>query len=136
MSKRFREFSRLYWQTVSRKRRQPRLHPAMRARIWKPGQSGNPSGVSKAYAEAVREMSTQPIELSPGAERTRRWRWRKQHGRVVVSLEVSPALTDKLIRRGWLDAAARDNKEAIATALVALVEAIELEATPGVALAT
>jgi hypothetical protein len=137
MSKRFREFSRLYWQTVSRTRRQPRLHPAMRARMWKPGQSGNPSGVSKAYAEAVRKMSTQPIDPSPGAERTRRWRRRKQHGRIVVSLELSPDLTEKLIRRGWLDADARGDKEAIATALVSLAEkAIELEATPTVALAT
>jgi hypothetical protein len=132
MSKRFREFSRLYWE-----RRPPRLHPAMRARMWKPGESGNPSGVSKAYAEAVREMSTQRIEPSPGARRTRRWRWRKQHGGVVVSLDVSPDLTDKLIRCGWLNEDARGDKEAIATALVSLAEkAIELEATPGVALAT
>jgi hypothetical protein len=61
MSKRFPEFSRLFWQTVRPKRR-PQLHPAMRERMWKPGQSGNPSGVSKAYLEEMRERASQPAE--------------------------------------------------------------------------
>jgi hypothetical protein len=30
-----------------------RLHPAMRAHMWKPGQSGNPSGHSGDYGEAI-----------------------------------------------------------------------------------
>jgi len=29
------------------------LHPALAANIWKPGQSGNPKGLSGAYGEAV-----------------------------------------------------------------------------------
>ena len=37
----------------------------MRARMWKPGQSGNPAGVSKAYAEAMREMSMQTVRKPP-----------------------------------------------------------------------
>jgi hypothetical protein len=90
--------------------------------MWKPGQSGNPSAVSKAYAEAMREMASQPVELSPGAERTRRWRSRKQNGLVVVSLDVSADLTDKLIRLGWLDAAKRNDKKAIAAALLGVFE--------------
>lgn len=121
MSKRFSEFSRLYWQLV-RPRRKPQLHPAMRARMWKPGQSGNPSGVSKAYTEAMRQMATQPVELSAGAERTRRWRLRRQRGQVVVSLDVSADLTDKLIRLGWLDATKRTDKKAIAAALIRMIE--------------
>jgi len=130
MSKGFREFSRLYWQTIRPKPR-PRLHPAMVERMWKPGQSGNPSGVSKAYAEAMREMSVLPIELSPGAERTRRWRERRQQGVVVVHLDVAPDVAGRLVSLGWLDASRRGDREAIATALIELAEkATELEITP------
>ena len=128
MSKRFSMFSRLFWQSV---RQQPGLHRAMRARMWKPGQSGNPAGVSKAYAEAMREMSLRARELSFGAARTRRWRQRRQHGLVVVSFEVAPDVTGKLVHLGWLDATKRGDKEAIATAFVELAEkATELEVTP------
>ena len=103
----------------------------MRARMWKPGESGNPAGVSKAYAEAMREMSMRARELSLGAERTRRWRERRQQGVVVVSLDVAPDVTAKLIRFGWLDPNKRDDKEAIATALIeAAGKATELEMTP------
>src|SRR5215469_4531937 len=31
-----------------------RLHPAMRSRMWKPGQSGNPTGYSGTYGEVAR----------------------------------------------------------------------------------
>jgi len=31
-----------------------RLHPAMRARLWKPGQSGNPAGHSGEYGAAIK----------------------------------------------------------------------------------
>ncbi len=128
MSKRFPAFSRLFWQSI---RPQPGLHPAMRARMWKPGESGNPAGVSKAYAEAVREMSMRARELSLGAERTRRWRERRQQGVVVVSFDVAPDVTGKLVHLGWLDATKRDDKEAIATAFIELAEkATELEMTP------
>ena len=131
MSKGFPEFSRLYWQPVRRKRRKPQLHPAMRERMWKPGQSGNPSGVSKAYAEAMRGISTELVEVSPGAERTRRWRHRKQHGHVVVSLDVPPAFTDELIRLGWLPASRRGDKNAIAVAFAELIaRAIHLRTAP------
>jgi hypothetical protein len=129
MSKRFREFSRLYWQTV-RPKPKPQLHPAMRERMWQPGQSGNPSGVSKAYAEAMREMSKRPVELSPGAERTRRWREKRQRGVVVVSVDVAQDIVAKFIRFGWLDEAKCGDKEAIATVLIELARrATELEAT-------
>jgi hypothetical protein len=130
MSK-FSEFSRLFWEPV-RRRRRPRLHPAMRERMWKPGQSGNPSGVSRAYAEAMRERSLKPIEVSPGAERTRRWRLRKQRSHLIVGVDVPPQLTEKLIRLGRLDAAKRSDRKAIATALVEAVEGANERATnPG-----
>ena len=128
MSKRFPAFSRLFWQSL---RPQPGLHPAMRARMWKPGQSGNPAGVSKAYAEAMREMSMRPVELSPGAERTRRWRGRRQQGVVVVSFDVASDVTGKLVHLGWLDPNKRGDKEAIATAFIKLAENVaELEIKP------
>ena len=96
----------------------------MRARMWKPGQSGNPAGVSKAYAEAVRQLSL-------GAERTRRWRQRRRQGVTVVRLDVAPDITAKLIGLGWLDATKRGDKEAIATALIEVTgKATELEMTP------
>jgi hypothetical protein len=118
MSKRFPAFSRLFWQSV---RPPPGLHPAMRARMWKPGQSGNPAGVRKAY----------PLELSVGAGRTRRWRERRRQGVVVVSFDVAPDVTAKLIRFGWLDPNKRDDKEAIARALIEVAgKATELEVTP------
>jgi hypothetical protein len=88
--------------------------------MWKPGQSGNPSGVG-AYLEA---MPTPPLELSPGAERTRRWRSQQQHGLIVVSLDVPKALADKLVSIERLDATERADKEAIATALIAVVESV------------
>jgi hypothetical protein len=65
----------------------------MRARMWKPGQSGNPAGVSKAYAEAMREISVRTREPSLGAERTRRWRQKRQQGVSIRSLTVPPACT-------------------------------------------
>jgi len=96
----------------------------MRARMWKPGESGNPAGVSKAYAEAVRQLCL-------GAERTRRWREKRRQGVTVVRLDVAPDITARLIRSGWLDATKRCDKEAIARALIELAEkATELEMTP------
>jgi hypothetical protein len=128
MSKRFPEFSRLFWQSL---RPQPGLHPAMRARMWKPGQSGNPAGVSKAYAEAMRKMAMQPVAPSPGAERTRRWRRKRQQGVVVVTFDVAPNITGELVRSGWLDENKRGDKKAIATALIELAEkAVALEIPP------
>jgi len=103
----------------------------MRARMWKPGESGNPAGVSKAYAEAVREMSMRDRVLSLGAERTRRWRQKRQQGVTVVRLDVAPDVTGKLAHLGWLDPNKRGDKEAIATAFIELAEkATELEMTP------
>src|SRR6266446_6953114 len=76
-------------------------------------------------------MSMRARELSLGAERTRRWRQRRQHGLVVVSFDVAPDITAELIRLGWLDATKRGDKEAIATALIELAgRATELEVTP------
>jgi hypothetical protein len=69
--------------------------------------------------------------LSLCAERTRRWRERRQQGVVVVSFDVAPDITAKLIRLGWLDATKRGDKAAIAMALIELAEkATELEVTP------
>ena len=96
----------------------------MRARMWKPGESGNPSGVSKAYAMRARELSL-------GAERTRRWREKRRQGVTVVRLDVAPDIIAKLIGLGWLDETKRGDKEAIATAFIELAEkATELEMTP------
>ena len=68
-------------------------------RMWKPSQSGNPAGVGKAYLEAMGEGSTQ-TQVSPSTEPARRWRWRKQLDLIVITFNVSPHLTDKLVRLG------------------------------------
>jgi hypothetical protein len=50
---------------------------------------------------------------------------------VVVSFDVAPDVTAKLIRFGWLDPNKRDDKEAIAAALIEVAgKATELEVTP------
>jgi hypothetical protein len=87
--------------------------------MWKPGQSGNPSGVSRVYAEAMEEMSMQP---TAGAERTRRWRQRGRNGFVVVSLEVATDAVNDLVRLGWLDATRRSSREAVTSALIQLAK--------------
>jgi hypothetical protein len=66
-----------------------------------------------------------------GAERTRRWRQKRQQGVSVVRLDVAPDITAKLIRFGWLDRSRRGDREAITTALIELMRrATELEITP------
>ncbi|MGH7914996.1 MAG: hypothetical protein ACREPW_10150 [Candidatus Binataceae bacterium] len=92
--------------------------------MWKPGESGNPSGVRK-------DMSTQPSDLSGSGARTRRWRQRKRAGVVVVSVEVPLHLTSKLARLGWLRGNGTGDKPAIADALVEAAErAMELKVSP------
>jgi hypothetical protein len=55
---------------------------------------------------------------------------KRQQGVMVVSFDVAPDVTGKLIRFGWLDPDKRDDKEAIARALIELAEkATELEVT-------
>jgi hypothetical protein len=55
---------------------------------------------------------------------------KRQQGVMVVSFDVAPDVTGKLIRFGWLDPNKRDDKEAIARALIELAEkATELEVT-------
>ncbi len=50
---------------------------------------------------------------------------------MVVSFDVAPDVTGKLVHLGWLDATRRGDKEAIVTALIELAEkATELEVTP------
>jgi hypothetical protein len=122
MSKRFPPFNRMLHEMLH----PPRLHPAMRERMWVKGQSGNPSGMNEVTrlarerAEAAAERHVNP---SPGAMRTRRARQRKQRGVVIVNVEVTPDLTAGLIRLDWLDAAMAGDKKAIAAALLRLAEA-------------
>ncbi len=97
----------------------------MRERMWKPGQSGNPTGMNmiKAARERVEATAQRRLNRSPGAARTRRARWRKQQGVVVVNVEAAPDLTAGLVRLGWLDAALAGDKTAIAAALLRRGEA-------------
>jgi hypothetical protein len=122
MSKRFPPFNCMLHEMLH----PPRLHPAMRERMWKPGQSGNPTGMNeivRAARERAEASEQRRLNPSPGAERTRRARLRKQSGVLVVSVEAAPDLTAGLIHLGWLDAAMAGDKKAIAAALLRLGEA-------------
>jgi hypothetical protein len=103
----------------------PRLHPAMRERMWKPGQSGNPTGMNMIEAARERREAAEQRRLnpSPGARRTRRWKERRKRGSIVAAVELGPEMTSGLVRLGWLPAANIGDKTAIAGALVRLAEA-------------
>ncbi len=57
---------------------------------------------------------------TPAAERMRRLRVRQREGAVVVSLDVSVALSEALVEADWLDAMDAENPDAIAEALARL----------------
>jgi hypothetical protein len=68
---------------------------------------------------------------SPGALRMRRSRERRRLGDVIVNLEVGPNITADLADLGWLPAPNRVDKDALARALIELLErAIEVRLTP------
>lgn len=119
--KRFPAFNRALHEMIQ----PPRLHPAMRERMWKPGQSGNPTGMNMIKAARERREAAEQRRLnpSPGALRTRRWKGRRESGILVASVELGPEMTAGLVRLGWLPAAGIGDKTAIAGALVRLAEA-------------
>lgn len=102
--------------------------------MWVKGQSGNPSGmneVTRLARERKEAAAQRHLNPSPGAVRTRRARWRKEHGIVVVNVEAVPNLTAGMVRLGWLDAAMAADKAAIAAALLRLSEAaIKVQVRP------
>jgi hypothetical protein len=79
--------------------------------------------IVRAARERAEASEQRRLNPSPGAERTRRARLRKQSGVLVVSVEAAPDLTAGLIHLGWLDAAMAGDKKAIAAALLRLGEA-------------
>jgi hypothetical protein len=68
---------------------------------------------------------------SPGALRMRRSRERRRQGDVRVRLQVSPSATADLVALGWLLAPDRVDKDALAPAIVGLIDrALALRVTP------
>jgi hypothetical protein len=68
---------------------------------------------------------------SPAALRMRKSRERRRQGNVMVSLEVGPSATADLVALGWLPALKRVEKDALARALVELIDrAIAIRVTP------
>jgi hypothetical protein len=95
--------------------------PDMRERMWKPanpaiqrGEQGVPRGDGGRIDAADQGV--------PWCQTHGDGRLRKQLGRIVITFDVSPHLTDKLVRLGWLDATKRADKEGVATAGIAGVE--------------
>jgi hypothetical protein len=105
-----------------------RLHPNMIPYKWKPGQSGNPAGSSAARRDAANGLvAPQPAKRrdeppSPGTERMRRWRKRKQLGVVNVNFIVCPDVIDDLIRLGWLQETRRGERDSVEWAIIQLAE--------------
>jgi hypothetical protein len=106
-----------------------RLHPNMIPYKWKPGQSGNPAGSSAARRTAARDIAegktVHPAEqrnnpASPGTERMRRWRKRKQLGVVNVNFIVCPDVIDNLIRLGCLQETRRGERDSVEWAIIQL----------------
>ena len=55
--------------------------------------------------------------LSPGAQRMRRYRWRREAGRQYVTLTLEEYQVWALVGCGFLDKDQRQNREAVADAL-------------------
>jgi hypothetical protein len=74
---------------------------------------------------------TGDARITSGALRMRRSRRRARHGAVVVGLEVGSNMTADLANLGWLPAPDRIDKDALAHALIQLMErAIGVRLTP------
>jgi hypothetical protein len=58
------------------------------------------------------------------AQAQRAYRRRERTGAVMVTVEVSPAMTDKLVRLRYLRVAELENRGRIATAIAALIDGI------------
>jgi hypothetical protein len=72
--------------------------------------------------------------ITSGAERMRRSRGRRRQGEAITSLGVGPSVIAALITLGWLPGPDHDDKDALAQALIELIErAIELRVTPTMA---
>jgi hypothetical protein len=97
-----------------------RLHPKMAAHMWRPGQSGNPTGANGAVRRAREgaETTADAPKPSPGAERVRRFRQRRRQGDISVGLELYQAGIDRLIELGWLRAIDRANRKAVTEAFL------------------
>jgi hypothetical protein len=68
---------------------------------------------------------------SPGALRMRISRDRRRQGDVIAKLEIGPNITADLVALGWLLAPDRVDRDALASALVGLIDrAIEVRVTP------
>ena len=68
---------------------------------------------------------------SPATLRMRRSRERRRQGDVIVKLEIGPNMTTDLVALGWLPAPDRGDHDALARALLGLIDrAIAMRATP------
>jgi hypothetical protein len=98
-----------------------RLHPKMVPHMWRPGQSGNPTGANGAVRRA-REGAEQAAEQrnnpSPGTLRSRRFRQRRKQGDTSVQLELYRAGIERLIELGWLREIDRGNSKAVTEAFL------------------
>src|SRR5271169_3671565 len=91
------------------------------------------AGLSRAEADGWRASKRRRLHYdarsgmiapSPGAERMRRSRERRRQGDVIVKLEVGPNMTTDLVALGWLPAPDRVDKDALALALVGLIDRV------------
>jgi hypothetical protein len=98
-----------------------RLHPKMAAHMWRPGQSGNPSGANGALRREQKgggQATERRNDPSPGALRMRRFRQRRKQGDVSVEMELYQAGIERLIELGWLRKDNRGNRKAVTEAFL------------------
>jgi hypothetical protein len=111
-----------------------RLHPTMRERMWKPGESGNPSGMNEAVQlarERVERATERRKNPSPGAVRTRRYRERRKQGNMLLEIDVYQGGIDCLIEFGWLRDVDRSDRRAVTDAFLRFTRrAFELRIKP------
>jgi hypothetical protein len=61
-----------------------------------------------------------PGPVSAAASWQRRRRWRQKHKLISISIDLAPDAIDNLIRLGWLAAAERGDKDALAAAVIGI----------------
>jgi hypothetical protein len=88
--------------------------------------SGDPTPMSEAHEEPIL-----PEQRSTAALRMRRSRARRRRGEAIVNLEIGPGVIIDVVALGWLGESDHSDKDAIARALMDLVErAILARLTP------
>jgi hypothetical protein len=73
---------------------------------------------SKSVIAGTISTAKAPGPVSAAALWQQRRRWHQEHKLVSISIDLAPDAIDNLIRLGWLGAAERGDKDALAAAVI------------------